>query len=336
MIESNAMRDLLERSPKEIEQICGLASFKAREVFSFIHKKLKTDLDKLTILKLEEREKLRSKFFISYLTPVKVRQGKHVKKAAFRLEDGSIIESVLMDPVKEKKTVCVSTQVGCPLKCTFCATGVMEFKRNLSVAEILSQVYYFARKQKVTNIVFMGMGEPFLNYSNSIKAANIFNHKLGQNIAARKITFSTVGILRGIEMLAKEKAQYRLAWSFVSPFDHVREKLIHYRGLPSIVSTHDALVRYKKITGRRITIEYVVLKDINDSPRDIKEVANIARSLEAHVNLIYYNASPGLEFERGDIGKAEKTLKEQHINTTVRRSFGTEIFAACGQLSSKL
>jgi len=236
---------------------------------------------------------------------------------------------------KERKTICVSCQVGCPISCLFCATGGMGFIRNLSVDEILSQVYYFAKDHTISNIVFMGMGEPLLNYNNTVRAAKILNNDFGQNIAARKITISTVGIIPGIKRFADEERQIRLAWSLVAPTDEQRAKLIPYKNLASIQEIVGAFQEYQEKTRRRITIEYVVLKDINDSNDDIKGLARIAKQLDSHVNLIPYNPSPGRDFICGQIDLAAKLLNNLHTNATIRRSVGSEISAACGQLAGK-
>src|SRR3989339_1108700 len=201
------MEDLRLFSQDELQAKIDLKPFKAKEIFRFIHQKLGTNLDDLTTIKLAEREMLKEKFFISNLTPAKVQKDSQTEKVTFKLEDGSIIETVFMDNDNERKTVCISSQVGCPVACEFCATGKLGFSRNLTVAEILSQVYYFANEYRISNIVFMGMGEPFLNYENVLKAGKILNNALGLNIAARKLVYSTVGIVAGIKKFSQEKEQ---------------------------------------------------------------------------------------------------------------------------------
>jgi len=332
------MQDLRDKSLTEIKDFCakiGLKPFKAKEIFKFIHQKLANSIDNFTTLKKEEREKLKESFFISNISPAKIKKGKGVIKCAFALEDGKSVEAVFMNYGKDRKTVCISSQVGCPIGCGFCATGNMGYRRNLSTAEILSQVYYFAQDHKISNIVFMGMGEPFLNFDNVLKAAKILNNESGLNIASRKIVISTIGILPGIKRFSDESKQLRLAWSLVAPFDKTRRKLIKYKGLASIAETIKALAEYQKETKRRITVEYVVLKGINDSEADLKEVVKISRQLDCHVNLIPYNPSPGSSFESGNTDKVFKMLKkiDPKINVTTRNSLGQDIDAACGQLS---
>lgn len=333
------MDDLKGKSLEELKEICselGFSKFKAKDIFKHIHRKLIKDLNSLTTIKLAEREKLKELFHISNLAIHKKEKGRGVVKVSFQLDDGKIVETVFMDYGSERKTLCISSQVGCPVGCGFCATGDMGFTRNLTTAEILSQVYHFAEKDKISNIVFMGMGEPFLNFDNVIKAAKILNNEAGQNIASRKIVISTIGILAGIRKFAQESKQLRLAWSLVAPNDALRQKLIPFKGLASIKETITALKDYQKATKRRITIEYVVLKGVNDSQADIKELAKIAARLDSHINLIPYNNSPGSVFESGDVDQIRSQLKKinQNINVTIRNSLGQDISAACGQLAT--
>ncbi|MFA4858307.1 MAG: 23S rRNA (adenine(2503)-C(2))-methyltransferase RlmN [Candidatus Margulisiibacteriota bacterium] len=349
--------DLKNMTVAELTAACaefGLPAFKARQVFSFIHQKLVQSLDAVTTLKLDEREKLKSAYFISALPPARKQTGGGVVKAAFKLMDGVVVEAVLMEHDGERRAVCVSSQVGCPVKCDFCATGRMVYKRNLTVAEILSQVYYFTgedgeaacgtrddaakagpQPKGISNVLFMGMGEPFFNYANVLAAAKILNHPLGLNIAARKIVFSTVGIIPGIQKLANEKEQFRLAWSLAAPFDTLRKQLVPLKDLPPLVSTIAALQAYQKKCGRRITIEYVLLAGVNDSAECLRELARISRSIHSNINLITYNPSPGIKFTSGNAAAAEKFLQPMGVNVVVRRSFGGEIAAACGQLAGK-
>jgi len=312
-----------------------LAPFKKREIFRFVHQKLAADIDEITSLKKEEREKLKQDYFIGQLKPLKTQKSQGVKKTAFGLDDGLAIEAVFMSYEDEHNTVCVSSQAGCPIGCSFCATGAMGFKRNLTVSEILSQIYYFAKEEKASNVVFMGMGEPFLNYNNVIASAKILNDNFGQKIAARKIVLSTIGVIPGIENLSKEPFQFRLAWSLISPFNDVRSSLIGWEGLPTIEETIQALLAYQQKTKRRITIEYVLLKDINDKKKDLDALAVIARQMDSHVNLIAYNSTPGSLLECGDAAAAWDYLAKKKINVTTRKSLGQKISAACGQLANK-
>jgi len=325
--------DLKSLSLVELEKI--IPGFKAREVFRFIHQHLKEDIAELTCLSLPERGQLAEKYFISRLDPQNTLTENEAQKVAFKLEDGKSVETVSLKDKEGRVTLCVSSQVGCPIGCLFCATGKMGFKRNLTIAEILSQVYHFAKSEKVSNIVFMGMGEPFLNFDNVITAARILNHPLGQNLAARKITISTIGILPGIKKLAEVAEQFRLAWSVVAPNDGTRGELIPSKYNEPLSKIIAALKDYQKTTKRRITIEYVVLGGINDSDKDISEIVKISKQLDSHVNLIAYNPVEGLPYKEGNIKLMFITLRKAGVNATIRRSMGRKIQAACGQLAGR-
>lgn len=312
-----------------------LAPFKVREIYRYINKKMVTDIDDIVVLSKEERERLKSKYYISQLRILETQKSHDVRKVTFELEDGLVIESVLMKYKGDHTTVCVSCQVGCPIGCSFCATGQMGFTRNLSVAEILSQVYHFAKEEKVSNVVFMGMGEPFFNYDNVLAAAKILNNGAGLHLGNRKIIISTIGVISGIKKLTQEPHQFRLAWSLVAPSDEVRETLIGWEGLPTIKEIISVLIDYQKKTKRRVTIEYVVLKGLNDGKEEIKALADISHRIDSHINLIPYNSSKDALFESGNVDQAFNQLKKLKVNVTVRRSLGQKIAAACGQLASK-
>lgn len=340
MVEFISMLDLNGKTVAELKEICaqnGLQAFKAKEIFKFIHKHLQTDLAKLTTIKKDERTELAKKYYISYFEPHHIEKSQAVEKASFKLDDGKIIETVYMNYEGERKTLCISSQVGCHVGCRFCATGKMGLKRSLTAAEILKQVYYFARHHTLNNIVFMGMGEPFMNYANVIKAALILNAEAGLNIASRKIVISTIGIVPGINKFTAAGKQFRLAWSLVAPNDALRKKLIPMKNLATIDATIKAIEDYQKATKRRITVEYVVLKNINDSEENIRQLADVTKKIDAHINLIPYNSSPGSKFQRGDANLMYKKLKkiDPNINVTLRKSLGQDISAACGQLASK-
>ncbi|MCX5751265.1 MAG: 23S rRNA (adenine(2503)-C(2))-methyltransferase RlmN [Candidatus Saganbacteria bacterium] len=343
------MQDLKGKTLEEIKQLCnelGLPLFKSKEIFRFLHSKMKDGIDDFTFLSIEERNNLKASFYIAKVAPVKTEKEKGVQKVAFRLDDGEIIETVLMEYERGRKTLCISSQSGCPVGCKFCATGQMGFRRNLTAGEILSQVYFFAssagalakaeKNDRISNIVFMGMGEPFYNYNNVMEAVKTLNHPLGQNISARKIVLSTIGVVAGIQKLAREPEQFRLAWSLVAPSDLLRKKLIPLKGLDSLQNVLDALRDYQNRTNRRITIEYVVLAGVNDREEEIDQLIEIAKQLDSHVNLIPYNATSRSDFANGNVVALFHALQRAEVNVTIRKSLGQEISAACGQLSSKL
>lgn len=272
--------------------------------------------------------------FPSPLTIEQIEAEAKAKKVRFRLADGLAIESVYMDQGPDKRFVCVSAQVGCPIGCRFCATGRMSFERNLTTSEIIAQVYHFAKEEKISNLVFMGMGEPFLNYAKVMKAIGLLNSELGQNIAARKIVVSTIGIVTGLEQFGAELQKLKLAWSLVAPTDTLRRQLVPYPALPGIAATIAAINNYQSKTKQRVTIEYVLLKGVNDSVEQLTELDRIAGTIDSHINLIEYNPSPGLDFAAGNVDQARWFLKKLKANVTVRRSLGKEISAACGQLGA--
>jgi 23S rRNA (adenine2503-C2)-methyltransferase len=257
------------------------------------------------------------------------------------------IESVLMKHEDGRRTVCVSCQVGCSIGCKFCATGQQGFKRNLSSSEIIDQVLFFARllkksKEKVTNVVFMGMGEPFLNYDNVLEAIKILNDKEGFNLGVRHISISTVGITEGIEKLAKEKLQVNLAISLHAPNNELRTKLMPINKVYPLEKILTAVGKYIKKTKRRVMFEYLMIDKANDSEGQAEELAQVLKkSLKGapyFVNLISYNPIGHSKFKPSPgwkIKKFKEILERAGIATTQRYRFGKEIKAACGQLAGR-
>lgn len=254
-----------------------------------------------------------------------------------------VIESVLMRHIDGRRTVCVSSQVGCSIGCRFCATGQRGFKRNLSSSEIFDQVLFFARllkktKEKVTNIVFMGMGEPFLNYDNVLEAIKILNDKEGFNLGARHISISTVGITEGIEKLAKEKLQVNLAISFHAPNNELRTKLIPINKKYPIEKVLSAVDDYIKKTKRRVMFEYLMIDGVNNSPKQAEELAELLKKPLYFINLISFNPIGRSDFKPSPgwkIKKFKEILEKAGLSVTQRYRFGREIKAACGQLAGR-
>lgn len=332
------MESLLNKTNSELKAFLkklGWPEYKARILFRGLHQQYYTALDNFSGLSKEERTQLAALAFIDQPEVAVERSSPYVKKTAFRFSDGAVAEAVLMRH-HDRATVCLSSQSGCPIGCRFCATGSSGFRRNLTTGEILSQLYYFARQRKISNVVFMGMGEPFLNYQNVLRSAKLINSYHGINIAARKLVISTVGIIPGIRRLATEPEQFRLAWSLVSTQDELRRELIRYKGLASIASTVAALAEYQKKTGRRITIEYLLLGGVNDTPKEWRQIGKICQDLDCHVNIIPFNPLPGSRFRPGDNEGALSFLSKLGVNATIRESLGIEINAACGQLAGAL
>lgn len=265
-------------------------------------------------------------------------------KALVTFEDGLQVESVLMRH-DNRNTVCVSSQVGCPMACSFCATGKMGFKRNLTAAEIIEQVVLFGRalkreNQRVTNVVFMGMGEPFLNYENVMAAIKVMNDQKGLNIGGRHISISTCGVIEGIERLIDEPLQVNLAISLHAPNDKLRTRLMPANAKYPIDDIMKAVLRYVKNTNRRVMFEYIMIDGVNDSDECAKELAALIKgrlSLKlAFVNLIRYNPTGIYGASTPERVKAFKTiLMQEDVEATERYRFGREIKAACGQLAAK-
>jgi len=263
------------------------------------------------------------------------------KKAIIVLKDGNKIESVLMKHIGKRNTVCVSSQVGCPMGCVFCATGSMGFERNLTVEEIVNQVLFFARllktkNQRVSNVVFMGMGEPFLNYDNVLNAIRVLNDKEGLDIGARKISISTCGIVTGIKKLAKENIQVNLALSLHAPDNNLRSKLMPVNKKYPLEKVMCAIDEYIKKTSRQVMFEYLLLKGINDSKEHAKELAKLLYKPLHFVNLIIYNPADKEGMEPSDpktIKEFKEVLEKSGVPVSQRYRFGGEIKAACGQLA---
>lgn len=268
-------------------------------------------------------------------------------KVLFKLRDGSKIESVLMKHKDGRKTVCVSTQVGCSIGCKFCATGQRGFKRNLSVSEIIDQVLFFARllkksNEKVTNIVFMGVGEPFLNYDNVLMAIKILNDKDGFNLGARHISISTAGIIEGIKKLTKEPVQINLAISLHAPTNELRTQLMPINRVYPIERILAAVDNYIKKTKRRVMFEYLMIDGVNDSEQQAEELSQLFKKTFKKpiyfVNLISFNPIGHSKFKPSPgwkIKKFQEILEKAGIPVTQRYRFGREIKAACGQLVGK-
>jgi len=264
-------------------------------------------------------------------------------KILFLLQDGLSIESVLMKHQDGRMTACVSSQVGCPIGCKFCATGKQGFKRNLSVTEITDQVLYFSRLLKkdektVTNVVFMGMGEPLLNYDNVLNAIKILNDKEYFNIGARKISVSTSGITEGILRLANEKIQLNLAVSLHAPNDAIRSSIMPINNKYPIKKILLAVDQYIKLTKRKVMFEYLLIRGVNDSPENARELANLLNNPLYMINLISFNPVVHGDFKPSPalgVKKFKEILISKGIETTQRYRFGKEIKAACGQLKAE-
>ncbi len=314
--------------------------YRLKQARDAVFKNFISDWSGATFFTKDLREKLDKAVPLEINAEILISKKEDSVKAKITLKDGLKIELVLMRHKDNRNTVCVSSQVGCPLGCLFCATGKMGFKRNLTADEILEQVIFFERYLKleglrVTNITFMGMGEPFLNYDNVLKAIRIFNDKEYFNIGARSISISTAGIIEGIKKFSEEGLPANLAISLHAPNDKLRKFLMPIDKKYPLPEVLLAVDDYIKKTKRKVMFEYVLIKNINDSDECAKELAGFMHKKLYFVNLILYNAT-GI-FRASDAKRVEKfksMLKKEKINFSQRYRFGDDIQAACGQFAT--
>ena len=341
--------NLLNLNQQELEELVislGMKKFYGKQIFNWLHQKIVRDLNEITNLSLKDRELLSEKAYIPFLNLLKQQVSKidKTEKFLFKLEDGNTIETVLLRHKDKRNTLCISSQVGCPVKCAFCATGQDGFVRNLDVNEIINQVYTVERRltkqgSNINNIVFMGMGEPLLNLLNVLKALDILSNENGINISKRKITISTSGIVPNIEKILLEKLPIELAISLHSAINAKRDMIIPVNRSYPLEDLYAILQEYQRQTKRRISFEYIMINDFNVSDIDANALADFVHEFDHVVNLIPYNPVTGTEFERPSEKKIEKFftfLKDvRKVNVTLRREKGTDIDGACGQLRQK-
>jgi 23S rRNA (adenine2503-C2)-methyltransferase len=325
----------------------GYEKFRAIQIIHWIINKNITDFDEMLNLPKQFRAFLSSEFKITSLrlNNEQSTDDNATTKILFGLEDGADIETVQMkyDPdsdtnrLSHRTTICISTQAGCAMQCIFCATGLQGLKRNLSTSEILEQVLYFSKMRKVTNVVFMGMGEPLANYENTIRSIKWLIDENGFNLRQRGITISTVGLVDKIERLAQEKLQIGLTISLHAPNNELRKVLVPTNLKTTIDELIDAGKKYQEITRRRVTFAYALMEGINDHEEHATELASKLVNTATHVNLVPYNPINTEKLRRPSmnrINRFAKILNEKGVNTTIRHERGTEIAAACGQLNT--
>jgi len=325
---------------KQILEDMGEKKFRAEQIFSWLYKENVTSFDDMTNLSIELREKLKEKFDLHIFKIITKQESKDgTKKYLFDILDGNAIESVLME-YKHGKTVCVSTQVGCKMGCKFCASTGVKFTRNLEAGEIVEQIQAIERDEnvKVSNVVFMGIGEPLDNYENSIKAIKLLNHPKGINIGARHISVSTSGLVPKIYRLAEENIQCTLSISLHSANNEKRSQMMPVNNTYNIQELMQACKDYIQKTNRRISFEYALAKDNNDNLQDAKELVALLKGMLCHVNLIPINKIDNGKFNKStneNIIKFRDYLNDHGIVATIRRELGSDIDAACGQLRKK-
>ena len=345
------VRSLYDLSLNELEALVesmAQPAYRARQVWEWAYRRYAASYDEMANVPAALRARLAAELPFPALTTVAEQTSDDglTRKQLIRLRDGKLIESVLMlyDPRGDSRgraTVCVSSQAGCAMGCVFCATGQAGFERNLSTGEIVGQIVRFAREQAkrsgrpLTNVVFMGMGEPMANYDAVMRAVRSINDPAGIGMAARHVTISTVGLVRGIRKLAEEPLQLGLAVSLHAPDQDLREQMIptaHRFTLPEII---DACRDYVSKTGRRMTFEYCLVSGVNDAPSQARALASLLDGLLCHVNLIPVNPTADESIRRPTRTRSltfQRALAERGIACTVRAERGVEIAAACGQL----
>jgi 23S rRNA (adenine2503-C2)-methyltransferase len=323
----------------------GLPRYRASQLFHWAYQQLVLEYVSMSVLPKSMRRELSETLPISGLVPVRQRvsDDRETIKLLFRTRDDQFVETVVMF-YPDRTTVCVSCQIGCAIGCSFCATGLSGLIRNLSAGEMVSQVVHAARlarerERRISNIVVMGMGEPFHNYDAVMRFVAIVNDRQGLGIGARHITLSTAGVVPFIDRLAEEPYQVKLAVSLHAPNDALRSQLVPINRRWPIDELLAACRRYVARTGRRVTFEYVLIEDVNDDERTAVELARRLRGLLCHVNLIPYNPTPAAPlFRRPGPERIERfraVLERYGIPATVRYSRGVEIAAACGQLRAQ-
>ena len=322
----------------------GEKSFRAKQVWEWLWQKNVHSFDLMSNLSLSFRAWLNAHYYIDHITLQDQQISKdRTIKSAFTIDDGKVIEGVLI-PTSSRMTACISSQVGCSLSCQFCATGRLKLLRNLSAGEIVDQVVYLQQQaqqhygQNLSNIVYMGMGEPLLNYKNVLLSIDRLCSPDGLGISPRRITVSTAGIAKMIKKLGDDDVKFNLALSLHAANDKKRSHIMDINDSNNLESLREALVYFHEKTGSRITFEYIIFKDFNDALEDAQELAEFSKCVPCKINIIEYNP-----IDDGDFKQASKESIQQYIQhleknrivVNVRHSRGKDIDAACGQLANK-
>lgn len=316
----------------------GEKKFKAIQVYDWLYKKRVHSFDEMSNIKKIVIDKLKEDFKINKPLILHVQKGKGVYKYLFELFDGQKVEAVVMKH-DYGNSLCVSTEVGCNMGCTFCESGRLKKQRDLEVYEMVCQILQIEEdlNVRISRVVLMGIGEPFDNYDNVMRFIDIINSDYGLAIGSRHITVSTCGIVPKIREFTKEKRQVNLAISLHAPDDEIRNKIMKINKVYPIEDVMDAVRDYIKVTNRKVTFEYIMLKGVNDSDECALKLSHLLKGMLAYVNLIPYNETSHIEFKKTDRDKIMHfydILKKNNINVTVRKEFGGEVSAACGQLRS--
>lgn len=347
--------DLRDLNLPEMEELVGklrAEPYRAKQIFSWVHARGATGLDDMSDLPAWLRKSLDQSHGINsaLVRSRQVSDNGQTRKYLLSLADGQLIETVCMlyrrHASRDRRTACISSQVGCSMACRFCATGKLGFKRNLSAGELVGQVYFWNRELAsagspggITNVVYMGMGEPLLNYEAVLKSIRLLGHPLGLDLGYRRLTISTCGIPEGIRRLADEGLQVRLAVSLHAADDMLRSRLLPVNRRFPLAQLMEACRYYVKRTGRKVTFAYLLLEGINDSLEQAQRMAQLLHGLPSKVNLIPFNRVEGKEFRRPQLKivySFARFLASRGFEVSVREERGSEIAAACGQLRGRV
>ena len=340
--------DIRNISVEELQKFCkdnNLPKFRAKQVEEWLWKKGATSFAEMTSLSKEMRDLFTVHFVIN---SVKIHKAERsidgTIKYSMKLHDNQLVEGVLI-PSKKRITACISSQVGCSLDCAFCATGTLKLERNLTAAEIYDQVFILNEEsissfgKSLSNIVYMGMGEPLLNYNNMLESIELITTKKGMGMSPKRITVSTAGIAKMVKKLGDDMVKFNLAISIHSANDEKRSSLMILNDSVPLQELRDAIRYFYDKTDSRITYEYILFKEVNDSVEDAKELAKFCKVSPCKINLIQYNKVDGMDYEKSSNKNTEtfiSYLEGKHLIVNLRKSKGKDINAACGQLVNKL
>ena len=313
--------------------------YRASQIMDWLYIKRVDAFDKMSNLSKELIKKLEDNFYFDKIEIIKKQEDIDVSKFLFKLEDNNLIEAVLMNH-DYGNSLCVSSQVGCNMSCKFCESGRLKKIRNLKASEMVLQILKVEKEinKRISHVVVMGIGEPFDNFDNLVDFITVVNYPKGINLGSRHITVSTCGVVPKLYEFAKLPFQVNLAISLHAPNNNIRDMIMPINKIYKIEKLIKAVKDYIEITNRRVTFEYIMLEDINDSIENAKELASLLRGINCYVNLIPYNETENISFKRTEKKKILEfydILKKEKINVTIRREFGSNIDAACGQLRAK-
>ena len=335
------IRSLTQEEMKVFVTEIGEKPFRGKQIYQWLHEKQVTSFDEMTNLSAKLRERLKETAALTVLKEVTVQTSAldGTKKYLFELEDGNMVESVLMR-YHHGNSVCISSQAGCRMGCKFCASTLDGLVRGLTPAEMLEQIYRIGADigERISNVVVMGTGEPLDNYENLLKFIHILTEEGGLHISQRNLTVSTCGIVPRIRQLADEKLQITLALSLHASTQEKREQIMPVAKAYDLTQVLDACKYYFKQPGRRISFEYSLIDGVNDSAEDVRNLASLLRGLNCHVNLIPVNPIKERDFSQPDtkaVREFQNKLEKCGINVTIRREMGRDIDGACGQLRKR-